>query len=120
MRKLLCGLPLILILALTACAAREKPGLKAQQNPAPVAASAADLVVTVEGPSLYAVSGQSMDATTLTALLEEQDRVRPLSYVLVRGQITTQDLVYLAGLGQQLGYIILYENQGLKTLVLSR
>lgn len=109
-------------LTLAGCASHkaEDTGLKVVQNPAPVGTEAADLVVTVEGDKHYSVRGQSLDAELLNALLQEQDRMRPLHYVLVRGPATLPDLVYLASIGNQLGYIILYDNQGLKTLSVTR
>lgn len=113
----------VLVLCLAAviingCASgRSGDGLKVEQLPAPVSAEAAELTIEVQGKQRYAVRGYPYSPDQLSALLEEQDRVTPLNYVLIRGG-TLQDLVFIAGMGKRLGFIILYENEGLKTLQL--
>lgn len=109
---------LLAVVILAGCASgKSEDGLKIKQLAAPVAAEAADLAIDVQGKQLYAVRGYPYSPDQLSALLAEQDRLTPLNYVLIRGG-TLQDLVFIAGMGKRLGFIILYENEGLKTLEL--
>lgn len=112
------GILCLAALSVLACAAPKTPTMTIQQMPAPVTQAAADLRITVESRHHYIVNGQTVELETMTELVQEQDRNRPLSYVLVDGTPSIDDLIYLAGLGKRLGFRILYQNQGLKTLEL--